>query len=132
MFFNALFYVEVSTSKMFDQQEDKILRQVTIFAWNLKGALTLAILSASCERFYRNVRVSELVCARAMTLDGSTRAYEEMRRTCKNVVRCNRSVFQRLSVFGACVVDANTPLRLLLIVGSYTVVLLQFSLSSNM
>ncbi|XP_061724318.1 uncharacterized protein LOC133530424 [Cydia pomonella] len=53
-----------------------------------------------------------------------------MRKTCKNVLRLNRTSLRKMSAFGVFDVDAAFPLRLLSGLVPYTVVLLQFAFLS--
>ncbi|XP_063629197.1 uncharacterized protein LOC134800642 [Cydia splendana] len=53
--------------------------------------------------------------------------FSEMRKTCKNVLRLNRASLRKMSAFGVFELDAAFPLRLLSVLVTYTVVLLQFA-----
>ncbi|XP_063629202.1 uncharacterized protein LOC134800650 [Cydia splendana] len=50
-----------------------------------------------------------------------------IRKTCKNVLRLNRASLRKMSAFGVFELDATFPLRLLSIIVTYVVVLLQFA-----
>ncbi|XP_063629236.1 uncharacterized protein LOC134800683 [Cydia splendana] len=50
-----------------------------------------------------------------------------IRKTCKNVLRLNRASSRKMSAFGMFELDATFPLRLLSIIVTYVVVLLQFA-----
>ncbi|XP_063369853.1 uncharacterized protein LOC134658174 [Cydia amplana] len=54
-----------------------------------------------------------------------------MRKTCKNVLRLNRASLRKMSAFGVFELDAMFPLRLLGVIVTYTVVLLQIAFVST-
>ncbi|CAG9131564.1 unnamed protein product [Plutella xylostella] len=53
---------------------------------------------------------------------------EEIRRFCKNVLRVSACEYEAWSACGLFTVDARLPLRVIGVVATYTVVLLQFAL----
>ncbi|XP_061724315.1 uncharacterized protein LOC133530421 [Cydia pomonella] len=53
-----------------------------------------------------------------------------IRKTCKNVLRLNRASLCKMSAFGVFELDATFPLRLLSVIVTYVVVLLQFAFLS--
>ncbi|XP_061724317.1 uncharacterized protein LOC133530423 [Cydia pomonella] len=57
--------------------------------------------------------------------------FPDMRKTCKNVLRLNRATLCKMSAFGVFEFDAAFPLRLLGVLVTYTVVLLQFAFLSS-
>ncbi|XP_063542696.1 uncharacterized protein LOC134751243 [Cydia strobilella] len=57
--------------------------------------------------------------------------YSDMRKTCKNVLRLNRASLRKMSAFGVFELDATFPLRLLNVLVTYCVVLLQFAFLSS-
>ncbi|KAI8432968.1 hypothetical protein MSG28_013856 [Choristoneura fumiferana] len=96
-------------------------------AWNLKNIVLLINMSMACKKFYEIVETSEAACTHLVTSSHN----EDLRKTCKNVLRFNRAAFRKLSAFGVFAVDAGLPTRVLAAVLAYTVVLLQFAFLSG-
>ncbi|XP_073962933.1 uncharacterized protein [Choristoneura fumiferana] len=81
----------------------------------------------ACQRFDEAMVDVEAACA---ILLGNADCFTDIRRLCKNVIRvssCARAA-GGLRAGGVVAVDAALPLRLLQLIATYTVVLLQFAL----
>ncbi|XP_063388354.1 uncharacterized protein LOC134674224 [Cydia fagiglandana] len=94
---------------------------------NIKNFIYLVTLSIACENFYRNIKLAESSCAQILSNNAST----GMRKTCKNVLRLNRASLRKMSAFGVFELNAAFPLRLLGVLVTYSVVLLQFAFLSS-
>ncbi|XP_063388266.1 uncharacterized protein LOC134674140 [Cydia fagiglandana] len=90
---------------------------------NFKNIMVMVTLCIACENFYRATNLAESCCAQNL----SNAIPKGMRQTCKNVLRLNRATLRKMSAYGVFEVDAAFPLRLLSIIVTYVVVLLQFA-----
>ncbi|XP_063369858.1 uncharacterized protein LOC134658179 [Cydia amplana] len=109
-----------------------VLYQSSIMAtlsltWSMKNFFLIIVLTIACENFYRSVELAESSCAQLLSCSKSN----EMRKTCKNVLRLNRASPRKMSAFGVFELDATFPLRLLSGLVTYCAVLLQFAFLSS-
>ncbi|KAL0861709.1 hypothetical protein ABMA27_009191 [Loxostege sticticalis] len=93
-------------------------------AWMVKNFTLQAIVSIQCEIYYHAVCNAQSTCVLFMR---SKRCSAEERRICKNIIREHAAVYSPLCACALYRVDARLPLRLLGLVATYTVVLLQFA-----
>ncbi|XP_068633485.1 uncharacterized protein [Battus philenor] len=100
------------------------LRILFVFAMVMKSFMLVILLSMECENFH--LRVKNAYASFIMLFDGEEVAVKaRMARTlAEAAVRMRRQPW--LSACGLFTVDAALPLRLLSVVATYTIVVLQF------
>ncbi|GBP76651.1 Vacuolar protein sorting-associated protein 73 [Eumeta japonica] len=108
------------TSKIYN---DISVMYVQAVAWNVKNFIVVTMLSVACEKFYSHLDDNKNKCAEVLDVSPERSAF---RKTIKNILRlCN--VKSKMRVCGLFTVDAALPLRLLGLVATYYIVLLQFA-----
>ncbi|KAL0812093.1 hypothetical protein ABMA28_009477 [Loxostege sticticalis] len=122
IFSHALMYVQVFIETGKRGSINKIMTLgVLLIIMLMKSLLSLTMLCAHCEKFYKTIDIAESFCASMMDINLSG----EAKRFFKNVRRLKIADFQKLSVCGLVCIDAALPLQLSALVATYTVVLLQ-------
>ncbi|XP_073962931.1 uncharacterized protein [Choristoneura fumiferana] len=94
--------------------------------WVVKNFTLLIVLCVACQKFYLVVEEVEKATA---VISGCHASLFILQKLCKNVLRvtsCARAA-GGLRAGGVVAVDAGLPLRLLALLATYTVVLLQFA-----
>ncbi|XP_028160794.1 uncharacterized protein LOC114353146 [Ostrinia furnacalis] len=94
----------------------------TLFVWILKNFMYETVLSVESERFYMAVNDAVVNSLAQITND---KCSEQERRMYKNICRMSRvsNKFEVCNLFG---LDATMPRKLLSLIATYTIVLLQF------
>ncbi|GBP61936.1 hypothetical protein EVAR_44992_1 [Eumeta japonica] len=94
------------------------------FIRNLKNISFVVMFSAACERFYCRVDDVKNDCAVALNEHPQQGAF---RKTFKNLLRLCNVRSSKMRLCGLFAVDAALPLRLLGLMATYCIVLLQFA-----
>ncbi|GBP88022.1 hypothetical protein EVAR_60027_1 [Eumeta japonica] len=93
-------------------------------AWNTKNFLIIVMFSTSCEKFYSSIDGLKHNCVVVLN---STPEKSVSRNVTKNVLRLCDVRFSKMRVCGWFTADAALPLRLMSLVATYCIVLLQFA-----
>ncbi|GBP90583.1 hypothetical protein EVAR_56745_1 [Eumeta japonica] len=119
--FITYFYVISSPSEIY--LEMSIMYILTV-AWIFENFVMIIMFSLGCERFYSCLDDIRNKCTIAYDLSPERNI---SRKTAKNILRLCDVRFSKMRPCGLFVVDAALPLRLLGLVATYCIVLLQFA-----
>ncbi|GBP83616.1 hypothetical protein EVAR_61230_1 [Eumeta japonica] len=97
---------------------------VLAIVWNIKNFVLIIVFSLGCERF--NSRLDDIRKKCTIAYDSSP-GRSVSRKTAKNILRLCNVRFTKMRVCGLFAVDAALPLRLVGLVATYCIVLLQFA-----
>ncbi|XP_073962929.1 uncharacterized protein [Choristoneura fumiferana] len=129
IFVHPLIYIQNFLSSSSESEE---VTAVNLFyglvssLWVVKNFTLLIVLCVACQKFYLVVEEVEKATAVISSCHASLFILQKL---CKNVLRvtsCARAA-GGLRAGGVVAVDAGLPLRLLALLATYTVVLLQFA-----
>ncbi|XP_063897727.1 uncharacterized protein LOC135118785 [Helicoverpa armigera] len=100
-----------------------MLMNVFGIVWLFKDLSLVILQSMECEKFYIAVEEAKMVCIQLIMKNSS----ESQKRLYKQVLHMNR-MFSKMSACGLFYIDATLPTRLMGLIASYYVLLLQFAL----
>ncbi|CAH2098241.1 unnamed protein product [Euphydryas editha] len=88
-----------------------------------KNFILLILCIKECENFYMSIKEAERQCLLYSDCQGMENLF-------KNVHRINKAKFNKMTICSFFTMDAALPLRFLDLVATYTIVILQFALTS--
>ncbi|CAK1591357.1 unnamed protein product [Parnassius mnemosyne] len=91
--------------------------------WAVKNIVLLVLISFECENFFITLKNTQIVLLMSQVKECSV----EERLVYKSLLRACRASSEAMSACGVVSVDAKLPLRLLSVLVTYTIVLLQFA-----
>ncbi|GBP90580.1 hypothetical protein EVAR_56742_1 [Eumeta japonica] len=111
-------------AKINETYYDILVTYILTVIWNIKNLITVVVFSATCDRFYSCLDEIKSNCTVALDIPHEECAY---RKTTKNLLRLCNTRSCKMRVCGLFVVDAALPLRLMSLIATYCIVLLQFA-----
>ncbi|KAH9644405.1 hypothetical protein HF086_006433 [Spodoptera exigua] len=100
-----------------------VLSFVFVYFWIVKSLFLENYLNVCCEQFYILLDKVEDTCAFIMSSECS----DADKRLCKNIRRLYRSTFSKMSACGMFYVDATFPFKIISLISTYNIVLIQFA-----
>ncbi|GBP78771.1 hypothetical protein EVAR_59561_1 [Eumeta japonica] len=96
-----------------------------IFLLSLTPVIALVLLSVNCERFDCSIEKVKKACV--VILEDTSYEEKSTRRLAKNVLRLCNVRYSKMRACGLFTIDAGLPLRMLNLITTYCIVLLQFA-----
>ncbi|XP_062524484.1 uncharacterized protein LOC119628533 [Bombyx mori] len=96
---------------------------IAVIVWLLRNIILQSLIGISCQSFYSATSNTQSICSilvRSVLSD-------DQKLFLKTVQRLNKANISKLDVYGLFIVDATLPLRLIQVIATYTIVLLQFA-----
>ncbi|KAL0859735.1 hypothetical protein ABMA27_010097 [Loxostege sticticalis] len=121
-FVHAIFYVYNTTEILSRNESRAIPAAAVVVGWILKNFIYETVLSVEFERFYIAVNDATVNSITRMT---DKQCSEEEKQMHKNVIRMSQ-ISRKFEVCDLFALDAATPRRLLALIATYTLVVLQF------
>ncbi|KAL0810267.1 hypothetical protein ABMA28_010429 [Loxostege sticticalis] len=122
-FLHAIFYIYVTTEILArNKQISSIIAAAVVVGWIVKNFIYETVLSVEFEDFYIAVNDAVVNSIVQMTNDQCSEQEKQMH---KNVVRMSQ-IARKFEVCDLFALDAATPRRLLALIATYTLVVLQF------
>ncbi|KAL0859731.1 hypothetical protein ABMA27_010093 [Loxostege sticticalis] len=122
-FLHAIFYIYVTTEILANNKQiSSIIAAAVVVGWIVKNFIYETVLSVEFEDFYIAVNDAVVNSIVQMTNDQCSEQEKQMH---KNVVRMSQ-ISRKFEVCDLFALDAATPRRLLALIATYTLVVLQF------
>ncbi|CAH0714603.1 unnamed protein product, partial [Brenthis ino] len=118
---NVQFWIELENLNW--ESYKKNVFKISISMLAIKDVLINCAISFACQKFYTTLRKVETACVETLNCTNESAARE----TCKNVLRYNAVAFHKIQACRLYEVDAILPIRLMMSIVSYAVVLIQFA-----